>query len=58
MMYCFVCPKCGFRNEFESRKVPVCQGDASTFRHHSVQAARDYRAEAVGIGSGVRVSKA
>lgn len=51
MTYCFICTACGTRQEAQSRTlgnyVCYCGG---TWR-------RDYRAEAVGIGSGVKVSR-
>lgn len=46
-IYCFKCPQCGTSFESIHREA----------RHCNVPGLRDYRAEAVGIGSGVRVSR-
>jgi hypothetical protein len=47
VLYCFKCSVCGNRFESTDRETSHC----------GVQAVRDYHAEGVGIGSGVRVSR-
>lgn len=61
MAYCFVCPLCSRRTEANVRDpAPTCTGpytDGSYGNHFEQEMRRDYAAEGVGIGSGVRVSR-
>lgn len=51
MLYCFICPECGYRVESTVRDpAPGCLS-------HDVFMRRDYQTERAGIGSGVRVSR-
>lgn len=58
-VYCFKCPRCGQRAETSSRDVePFCMACADRTPNDSgVFMVRDYRAEGVGLGSGVKVSR-
>jgi hypothetical protein len=49
MKFCFKCTDCGATFESQARDVPA------HFATHKV--IRDYRAESVGLGSGVKVSR-
>ena len=51
MRFCFRCTECGAAFETTSRETPMhdCSGGGNVIR--------DYRAEAVGLGSGVKVSR-
>lgn len=50
-VYCYKCPRCGSYTEVSGGAAAVvCANDQEFMR-------RDYRAEAVGIGTGVRVSR-
>lgn len=48
--YCYRCPTCGATREVSTREVQVCENLCD-------EMVRDYRAENVGVGSGVRVSR-
>jgi hypothetical protein len=48
MVFVFKCKVCGARAEVPSRDAPICC---------EAQMVRDYRAEGVGLGSGVRASR-
>jgi hypothetical protein len=51
MAFCFKCVECGARFEQREREpAPACI-------RHELYMVRDYKAEGVGIGSGVRVSR-
>ena len=55
MTYCFRCRTCGARYE---GRTPGTAGELdAACRYCAGPIVRDYRAEAVGIGSGVRVSR-
>lgn len=55
--YCFTCPVCGTTVETaEAAPAPTCV-DGPTHHHDETVMRRDWKAESVGIGSGVRVSR-
>lgn len=55
MAYCFKCPQCGYWLETPIRDpAPTCASDAHDLEYTM---RRDYRAEGVGLGSGIKVSR-
>lgn len=53
MTYCFKCRACGYQLTHSSREVR----EVACAECGATALVRDYRAEAVGVGSGVRVSR-
>lgn len=58
MTYCYRCPnaKCGATAETQECAAPKCKGTDGPHLF-TLRMVRDYRAEAVGIGTGVRETR-
>lgn len=56
-MYCFKCPTCGYRVEQRHREPAPSHGPHLLGKDYYSTMVRDYGAEGVGIGSGVKVSR-